>query len=951
MNMAALEPLVESSLWLLAIVGGILGLTILAINARHPVSRRLALLMLVFAANSLATGLLVSADFILEARFPTALIAAATPLSQVALLTASVFLFLRQRIREYDGFIRRLLNLLLAIPVLLVISDVFLGTNFWYTGLSHEYAGGYLPLDSFTHGRASGFIWYLYLSLLPAANVVLLGYTAFFDKSLEGETRSLVRLVLAASVTGAVLQMVLTLLEVGALSVLLSSGVYIAAYAAAGFRQNAIEQRKQQRTLQVRLTLLVLAGSLPLIAGISFFITVKASEQIKLGSYSALASSNASLNAAVSQWLEENGRALQELAKREAITRMEPERQLSEINNFAQFYPHMHLVATTDLLGMSLARSDGAGSENYSDTYWYQQAAAGAPLTYQLVGEGQNREPALVVATPIRSSTGDVIGAIMFESTLETVSARVNAGRISESGIGYVVDRQNKVVVHPNPFFTAELRDMSAEQSVRELRSGKDGLINFTDAQGTERSAHVSLMNNGWGVITDIPVAELLAPAARVRWMAVKAIALSGFILLVFAIGTFHQSIRPLRSLIDAVDAFAAGDLQQRAVVESEDEMGALVGAFNTMAGNVGEWIAGLERHTADRSRELEARANQLEATAEIARDAALMQDIQETLEHSVQMISSRFGFYHAGIFLLDETGKHAVLRAASSQGGKRMLARSHRLEVGRQGIVGHVAAAGEPRIAFDVGADAVFFDNPELPHTRSELSLPLIARSKVIGVLDVQSQEEAAFGEQDVTALKILADQVALAIENARLLSESRQALEKLEHMYRLRVREGWEGELEAQDYSFSLTPEGVFPAIEKESTSGDNDGNLIEVEITLRGESLGVVNLVRPEGDNTWTKSEEDLLREAANQVALALENARLLEEIRRQAEQEHIVSQVASLAQSSLDLESVMKNSTQEIGRRLGAERVRIRMTPLARETTTPLPNGSRTNGGEG
>ncbi|HEC34018.1 MAG TPA: GAF domain-containing protein, partial [Chloroflexi bacterium] len=178
-------------------------------------------------------------------------------------------------------------------------------------------------------------------------------------------------------------------------------------------------------------------------------------------------------------------------------------------------------------------------------------------------------------------------------------------------------------------------------------------------------------------------------------------------------------------------------------------------------------------------------RATQLAAAAEVARDATAILDVDQLLDETVHLISEQFGFYHAGVFLVDERNEYAVLRATSSEGGRRMLERGHKLKVGEVGIVGYVAGAGESRIALDVGEDAVHFVNPDLPETRSEMALPLTSRGRVIGVLDVQSAEPAAFSEEDVAVLQTMADQLATAIENARLFAETEQALVETRELF----------------------------------------------------------------------------------------------------------------------------------------------------------------------
>jgi signal transduction histidine kinase/putative methionine-R-sulfoxide reductase with GAF domain len=195
-----------------------------------------------------------------------------------------------------------------------------------------------------------------------------------------------------------------------------------------------------------------------------------------------------------------------------------------------------------------------------------------------------------------------------------------------------------------------------------------------------------------------------------------------------------------------------------------------------------------------DQTADLERRSVQLEAAAQVAREATAIRDVNQLLDETVRLISERFGFYHAAIFLVDEKGEYAVLRAASSEGGQQMLARVHKLRVGRVGIVGYVAGSGEPRIALDVGKDAVFFSNPDLPETRSEMALPLKVQERTIGVLDVQSTEAKAFGEEDVTVLQTMADQVAIALENARLFQAVEQELgerKRAEETLEIRVKQ----------------------------------------------------------------------------------------------------------------------------------------------------------------
>jgi len=384
-----------------------------------------------------------------------------------------------------------------------------------------------------------------------------------------------------------------------------------------------------------------------------------------------------------------------------------------------------------------------------------------------------------------------------------------------------------------------------------------------------------------------------------------------------------------VRLLSDSAGQLAVGRLEPRVPVQGLEEFRFLARAFNNMASELQGLYTGLERLVAQRTADLARRTSQLEAAATVARRAAEIRDLDTLLNETVRLISDRFGFYHAGIFLVDEAGEYAVLRAASSEGGQRMLARGHRLAVGKVGIVGTVAGTGQPRIALDVGADAVFFDNPDLPLTRSEMAVPLKVGERVIGVLDVQSVEPAAFTEADVAVLQTMADQIALAIENARLLEESRRALEELERLYGERAREAWWMVASSRPAVYRYTGMDVEPLPAPVPLAGEEDGRRLAVPIRLWGQTIGSILLQRREEQPPWSLEEQRLAEEIGEQIALALENARLLEETRRHAERDRMIAEITARVRASMDPETVLRTALRELGAALGADRVMVRM----------------------
>ena len=284
-----------------------------------------------------------------------------------------------------------------------------------------------------------------------------------------------------------------------------------------------------------------------------------------------------------------------------------------------------------------------------------------------------------------------------------------------------------------------------------------------------------------------------------------NAILISAFVLLLISsvLGFFGARVltNPIISLTETAQKIAEGELRTRAAVATKDEVATLASTFNAMADQLQGMLSGLEDRITERTSELEIaqqqsekRSRTLENIAEISRIIAIEQSLERLLPLITNIASNLLGYYHIGIFLIDEARQYAVLQAANSEGGRKMLNRQHRLEIGQKGIVGYVAKQGEPRIALDVGEDAVFFDNPDLPETRSEIALPLQSRNKIIGVLDVQSLQANAFKDDDVRTLRVLADQVAIAIENARLFEQSQQSLEDLQQFYQQYIRREWE-------------------------------------------------------------------------------------------------------------------------------------------------------------
>ncbi len=350
---------------------------------------------------------------------------------------------------------------------------------------------------------------------------------------------------------------------------------------------------------------------------------------------------------------------------------------------------------------------------------------------------------------------------------------------------------------------------------------------------------------------------------------------------------------------------------------------------------------ANLETRVKERTQALEHRAVQLRTAAEVGNVAASIRDLDSLLHQTVRLLSNRFGFYHAGIFLLDETEEFAVLRAANSEGGQRMLHRNHKLEVGRVGIVGYVAKTSEARIALDVGQDAVFFNNPDLPDTRSEMSLPLNVAGRVLGVLDIQSTQSQAFTKEDIEIMRVVADQLAIAIENSRLLAESQAAIEATRRAYGEIAVEAWKQLLETEpNLGFvstgretrplvlardDVSPEASEAVFQSHPVTSADQVKLF-APISVRGQSIGTLRLVKPNQER-WTENEIQIVQSLSDQLSGALEGARLFDEAQRQAAKEQIIGEITSKISASINMRNVLRTAAEELGRAIPGSEVVI------------------------
>ena len=572
----------------------------------------------------------------------------------------------------------------------------------------------------------------------------------------------------------------------------------------------------------------------------------------------------------------------------------------------------------------------------------------------------------VTLSIPVYSSAGTFKGIIGADIQLSKISNTISGIKLGETGFAFLVDQHGHIISLPQQgykIFGLKPEDVPINESpkqtiietgpielnniAQQILSG-NSVLQTTSINGVETYlATVPLETTNYRLAVFAPANELnteiVATRNEVQEEVQSSVRFASIIIITLFIGALLVSLwigrvitQPMIRLTKTIEQIAGGNISARAKVESQDETGMLARSFNIMAERLNDTLLGLEERISDRTKELEKinennayRASQFESIAQISRIISSTQTLDTLLPQITETIAERLGFYHVGIFLLDYHGEYAILVAANSAGGKRMLNRNHRLLVGETGIVGYVTKMGQPRLALDVGQDAVFFNNPDLPETRSEIALPLRIGSNIFGALDVQSKKGKAFSQEDVSILSALSEQVSVAIQNARSFQESQEALAQAE-MISLQLSE--------QQWSKFLTHQAIggyhFDGVEAKQIKSKSEQAIphsLSVPLILRGIKIGTLKLNDPDPNRIWTDDEISLVQATADRTALAIENARLLQDAQKRAAKERTIGEISSKIGSLVNLENIIQTTIEELGSTLPGTEIAIQFTP--------------------
>jgi GAF domain-containing protein/HAMP domain-containing protein len=611
---------------------------------------------------------------------------------------------------------------------------------------------------------------------------------------------------------------------------------------------------------------------------------------------------------------------------------------------------------------------------------WYINAANLSQSEWEVVWSVPYQDAALnglviTGSSPVYDNSGKFRGAAGIDLQLATVTERVSSLTVGKTGYSFLIDAEGRVIAMPSQ----GLQDFNI--TAEELQSGDienlslinrvsldvfEVLAKMTSGQSGARLVEINGSNRyiaykpipivGYSLGIVISEEELLQNFVETntifeienRQTIFNAIGVIFILLSVAGLASYgigSSITAPLEKLTNVAKDVAAGNLDARAEVTTGDEIGILGSTLNSMSSTAQDLVANLEGLVAERTRAIEKRISQIQAVVEVSKAVAAQRDLEEILGRTTHLISSRFGFYHIGIFLLDPRSEFAILRAANSSGGEQMLAREHKLRVGAEGIVGTVAGSGEARIALDVGKDAVYFDNPDLPQTRSEMALPLIAGGEVQGVLDVQSVDENAFSEEDIPTLQILADQIATAVQNARLLRDTQEALFAARRATAEISRQGWQALLKEIDTSGYISlihgdviqASGDLDASTKQALSNgryvvSEDQHTINMPVVTRGQTIGMLRLTKPSHTEPWNSDEIADIESFSDQISNALDSARLYNDARRRAVRERTISEMTASIGTSTDIEGILRTAVAELGRQISGAKVAVELSTV-------------------
>lgn len=551
----------------------------------------------------------------------------------------------------------------------------------------------------------------------------------------------------------------------------------------------------------------------------------------------------------------------------------------------------------------------------------------------------------VIVGHPIFDDEGQLLGVLAARTNLDGLNEILSGERVGlgDTGETYLVEREYRLLTDSRfegyPSLSAGGETVVQTQGTQAaLSMGAQGLGTYQNYRGqTVIGVFRYLPSLGAALLAEQEQAEALRETSRAVVVNVGVAIVAILVASLISLFIIRSIALPISDLAQTASQIANGDITMVARVGRMDEVGLLAQNFNRMTAQLRESIIDLEQRVSERTQALEEHSAYLEASAEVGRVVASILNLDELIRQVVTSIQERFGFYYVGLFLVDELGEWAVLRAGTGRAGQAMLARGHRVRVG-EGMIGWCIANNQMRKAMHADEDEARQATPELPDARSEVALALHARGNVIGALTVQSTEPEAFSEDVLSVLQTMADQIALAIDNARLLAESESAVQAARRAYGEFGTQAWAELLRARpEWGYRYSNQAVAaaqddwrPELRQAVESGELvlgqdvsdqtqvNAFVVAIPLRVRGQVVGALRFRKDNDLRGWTREQIALLETLVGQLAQALEVAQLYESTQRQAAREQAVGQISAEFARVLDLDALLRTAVQELGR---------------------------------
>lgn len=545
--------------------------------------------------------------------------------------------------------------------------------------------------------------------------------------------------------------------------------------------------------------------------------------------------------------------------------------------------------------------------------------------------------PQVILAVPIRNQKDEVGGVLLAQINLEYLWYVVSRTGVGDTGYTYVLDNRNFLIAEKGSNAnTFKLQDISDQPFIKNLVSGNaDPRISYQGLKGQDVLGAIAPVRSlHWKVVVELPTAEAYAPIVQmVGFMGITLVIIT---MVAVGLGIYfsRQIIQPLQRLTEASTQIRAGNMDVQVKVSSHNEMGILARVFNDMTSQLKDLYGTLEQRIVSRTQRLEVAATLSERLTAILK-------LEELLQELVNQLKNEFGYYHAQVYLLDETRQNLVMIAGVGEAGAQMKANNHHIPLNASTSLVARAARGSEMVKIDNVREAPdWLPNALLPDTHSEMALPIVLERQVVGVLDVQSDKIGGLDEGDANLLRSLANQVAVGIRNARQFAQVETALAEARAAQQRYLEQSW-------DKVKTLPRSGRHHYTRPNAPAWDRADALAK-SVELQNTPIGMVQLSPNSPDQVWTEDDLAIVEAVSEELAQTAETLRLFEETRERASREQTIREITDKLRAAPNIEQLVSMATEELGKHLSVSYAELELG-LREESVANASYGSNGKGG--